>query len=256
MAARHARAERRVSPHVRAIVSALAVIGALLSSAGPTASKAAPLPVHLVWLRVDPLQPRTLFLEGVFGTCSASFGGLLACPPWLMRSTDGGAHWRDVSAAVEGVVYGGLTVILHAATVAADSRHVYLERETGDGNAHSGEALMWSNDGGLSWGAATSHDRNWQGPGNYFHCASPPAGYHGGFVSFVISPVSVARVYAMFGFPGGCGLVRSSDNGKTFFAGTDPVQLAHDPSHFADFGTVVADATRLNTVYFNVTYYL
>ena len=116
-------------------------------------------------------------------------------------------------------------------------------------------ALVWSEDGGLSWAAATAHDRNWQGPGNYFHCPGPPTDYGGGFGAFALSPVSPARVYAIFRSPLDCGVVRSSDGGKTFFAGTSPIKLASDASYYADFGTLIADQTRSNTVYDNVVYY-
>lgn len=81
---------------------------------------------RVLWVRVDPLRPHILFASG-FGYCHASSsppGASQICPPWLMRSRDGGATWQDLGGLLPGFTIG--QTHLSPPIFTPDGRHLYL----------------------------------------------------------------------------------------------------------------------------------
>jgi len=81
----------------------------------------APFPVHVDWLRVQPGQPRTLYIGDAFGCPeNQTFGQL--CPDWVLRSQDAGTTWTDMRPALH-IAHWGTLLSLSPMVMASDGRH-------------------------------------------------------------------------------------------------------------------------------------
>ncbi len=137
---------------------------------------------RVLWVRVDPLRPHILFASG-FGYCHASSspsGASQICPPWLMRSRDGGATWQDLGGLLPGFTIG--QTHLSPPIFAPDGRHLYLpSSDAGLSLDSGGSGYFVSSDGGSSW------QGNWS-----------LSDYQGGITGLTMSPASPRRFYAIF----------------------------------------------------------
>ncbi len=187
---------------------------------------------YATWLRVDSRYPRTLFVGGSQSCVSSDNAGF--CPPWIMRSTDGGVTWADLTPALprDGSYFDFARI--SAPQLAADGRHLYINVERATAPTPSGQSsdILYSTDAG-------SH---WQGMD-----AGGPQGYGTGFDHATLSSLSVRRLYATY--IGGSGaVVHSDDGGLTWRGNGYPGDVSRDVA----VAPLVADPQRLDTVYANV----
>lgn len=223
------------------------VVGAGPAMAAPVAKShgAAPrtpaaVPVYVQWLRVEMHRPRTLFVGGTLKCANSTLAHI--CPSWIMRSTDGGNTWADLSEAL-GTDRAFGVYALSPVTIADDGRHLFIAA-TWDGGSPASEfhGIVRSGDGGLTW-----------------QSSGQPGSYGGGYGRLALSPVDNRRLYAVddSGNGGGSYVVFSDDYGATWHPAGNPGSLA-GPSSGAGpgpYGLLFADPTRLNTVYANVADY-
>ena len=182
-------------------------------------------PVYLHWIRVDPQQPRTLYLGGALG-CDA------CAPSLVLRSTDAGATWADFGDSL-GLHDAPLGLnrpcqIRTTPLVLGQHGHLYTEVDQDCGSPHVGTIrnLAVSLDGGGQWlHTQGSYDGPDTGSINY---GGP-----------IVSPAAPAHVYALRNDI----VLRSNDAGAHFKAGGRLVQYPVD---------LVASATKAATVYANV----
>ena len=185
---------------------------ALAAAPGTQATPPQAVPVHVLWLHVDPLAPLSLYAGGVLFCADPTQG----CFPWLMHSDDGGETWSDLSIGLASAVGRANVAPLQVAT---DGRHMYhVSSYSGPSPASSASYAVQSTDGGLHW--ATIGNLN-------------PAQYGGGFQQLALSPVSAQRLYA--------------DDGGAWQTSGD---AGHKWLPCADGATsLVADPTHVDTVY-------
>ncbi len=209
--------------------------------------------VFIQWLRVDPYHPRTLFLGGRFTCTDNQSEG--QCPPWVLRSADGGQHWTDL----RGPLAAGLGLgdplfnagwrayTLFPPVIAPDGRHIYLAESQNGSPATEAEYMLWSNDGGNSWHRPSIDLQQ-------LPCGGSGGG--AGFTAVVLSPVTPLRLYAVSdtGYNGQSCIIYS-DDGQTFKGNGDPSSVVNPVQQwlYRPWGGLVADPRRTDTVYANET---
>jgi len=179
------------------------------------------------WLRADAANPMIVFVAG-YGDCDApdpEFGTV--CKPWLERSADGGSRWTQLRPTTSFDPDLSQNSRFAAIKSSTDGHHLYMGISSGVSPDSYYSSLLTSNDGGLTWQEA------------------------GDIALPVVSPLSSARAYCVSGASeepsNGCcmGLSYSTDGGTKWHPMTLPAGLQQA------VGTLVADARRLNTAYFN-----
>jgi len=185
--------------------------------------------VYLHWVRVDPQQPRTLYLGGALGCDQCA-------PSLVLRSTDAGATWADFGDGL-GLHDAPLGVnescqIRTPPLVLGPQGHLYAEVDQDCGSPHVGTITS----------LAVSLDHG----GQWLHTQGSYDGPETGSINYgdpIVSPVAPARVYAMRDDV----VLRSDDAGRHFKAGGRLAQYPVD---------LVASATKAATVYANVWTFL
>lgn len=197
----------------------------------------------LTGLLVSAADPRTLFISADLGSTGNAY---------LVRSTDAGASWIDLSGpALYYIQSPGYSQVLDTPILAADGRHLY---QTGVGGgstpASSSRFVNFSADGGLTWGYNDGNAQNDCGDTQY------GAGPQGIFPS----PVDPRRVYTLIGCGQGAGpaYVESSADGGVNWRHGDRGPTTLGPLN--EFGqptsgiaSVVPDAALADTVYVNLS---
>lgn len=197
-----------------------------------------PVAVYVQWLRVDQHHPRTLFVGGTLKCAVSTLARI--CPSWIMRSTDGGATWADLSVAL-GTAGAFGVYTLSPVTIAGDGRHIFAGASWNAGSpASTSHGIMRSTDGGLTW-----------------QLSGEPGTYGGGYGNLALSPVADNRLYAVYdaGNGGGSWVAYSDDYGATWHSAGNPGSLVPTVSGAGPFGALVADLMSLDTVYANVSDY-
>jgi len=225
-----------------------ALLGILIGG-GPSLSTLAAVPhakiepaqMYVQWLRVDPRQPRTLFVGGT-PKCADCRGS------WAMRSVDGGSSWADLGKGL-GLYDLGIGINIQCSLdispflVAADSVHIFADGYQACGSPGGNHSkLLYAGDGGLTW-----------------HTTLDDATYGGGVVALAASPNTPGRLYAAMVAVGqsecyGSSVIRS-DTAAESFADTsgDPTTLAgHGDACSSVVSGLVVDPQRPDRVYANV----
>jgi len=215
---------------VAALILAITLQADALAAA-PGQTTAPPIvPVHVLWLHVDPLAPRYLYAGGVLFCADPT----QSCFPWLMHSNNGGTSWSNLSVGLAATVGRAVVAPLW---VAADGRRLYHVTSYDFGGTPAGNAsyVVQSPDAGTHWAAIG--DLN-------------PAQYGGGFRQVVLSPVSARRLYA-HDAPEPGGWQTSGDVGRTWGSCADAAtDAAMDATTGVTHGatSLVADPTHVDTV--------
>lgn len=182
------------------------------------------------WLQIDPRDPRNLYLGGP-APCS---GASSDCSTWAFHSTNGGATWSSLRAALGTLDPGICQEATEPFTFAPGSATIYTSVTESCGSPNStNERVQRSTDGGLSW-RSLGHSGGNYGAGNY---------------GVAISPAAPRYLYAI-AYPGGgnSNVDVSSDGG----AGWRLVALPAASGGGTTFLTSLApDPTRARLVYAN-----
>jgi hypothetical protein len=222
--------------------AALAVLGVVIglsitpALAHPLAARpgsgSAVISVDVQWLRVDPLQPRTLYVGG--SLC----GGADTCASWIMRSLDAGTTWADLTKPI-GADNVNVVSSLSPLVLSPDGGRLYAGMWQANGSpASTYSDILRSTDGGL----------HWQGTAG----ANQP-GYGSGLTQVAVSPLSSNRLYAVYheGESSAWSVAVSNDGGRGFtFPDSDIGHLVGDGA--LNVTAFVGDPTRPDTLYANI----
>lgn len=219
-------------------------------------SAAAVTPVYLQWLRVDSNHPQTLFVGGRFSCPQyvTDFMSDQACPPFVMRSIDGGLHWVGLRRAIGHVVnqddpllsISPLDYLLSPPVIGADGQHIYIDVVVNGGASFNAAYVLRSHDAGLHWQRLPIH--------RYVEQSGACGG--NGLQDVTPSPVQPGRLYAESVGDTCASVASSDDDGSTFRDVANPSTLIYCPGGCGSWGGLVADPVRPNTVYANITNYL
>lgn len=226
------------TPLPRLLVALAITLAACAGWPPPHRASAAVETRTVTWLRVDPHHPRTVYIGGV--VLSPGDQGCEAltapCHLWLMRSTDGGRIWADLSRALDRVAYDP-TGMYSLAVLAADSRHLYLHVSSQVSPDSGYSDILSSADAGVHWGSLAGD----------LHA---PLGNSGVVGYLALDPLSPRRLYAVSWDPAGILVDISGDAGLTWrrvpYPAPTQVSTAEDGAPL-----LVADPRRRNTVYAN-----
>lgn len=191
--------------------------------------------VNMTWLRIDPADPRTLYIGGHL-QCTGD------CSDWLFRSSDGGATWTDLSLPLYQVEGRGIVRVTQV-RLGQDGRHLYVEAHWDlGGSAGHYEGVLASIDEGLHWTAGVVVD-----------------GMAG---AFVVSPLASTRLYGIaqwgiaFQLPNRqlTAVIQSADEGHHWQAGGDPMLLIHagDYPIFTPWGRLVPSPIHVATLFADI----
>jgi hypothetical protein len=203
-----------------------------------------PATPYLAGVLVSAADPRTVFISADLGSTANSY---------LVRSTDAGASWTDVGAQA-GFNYHSSTYsqVIDVPVLAADGRHLYTTGVGGGGSpASSSRFVLFSADGGLTWGSNDGDAQN--------DCGDPQ--YGAGPQGMFPSPVDPRRVYTLVGCGGlqaGPPSVESSADGGASWhhAANGPETLGplnDNGEPLSAIDSVVPDSALPNTVYVNLS---
>ncbi|HWE63322.1 MAG TPA: sialidase family protein, partial [Chloroflexota bacterium] len=211
------------------------------------------------WLRMAAHQPSTLYVGGTrscYGINGDGLGSDQYCPQVLLRSTDGGASWTDLSAVPSlglGILDDGFFQAYNSGylslseplAVSGDGTHLYASVTTeGTTPTSSGSYVLGSANGGLAW-------KN----------VSPEGGPYGAgsMASLTISPITDSQLYAnYYGDDGEYGVASSADGGATWHTagknapgGTPTNGVLPGVNDLSSFA-IVPDTARAQTIYVNL----
>jgi hypothetical protein len=201
----------------------------------------------LQWIRVSPANPRMIYAGGRF------LGGAGA-RVWLIRSTDAGNTWQDLSDLAGLYNYircgGGSCSSAFAYTpliMGADGVHLYAAGGVSGPSPASGTSLLYlSADRARSW---TVTDANAQD-----ECDSSQ--YGGGPISVYADSVNPLRIYTLINCGGGDNtrvIKTSGDGGRHWQEGRGSSSITKLFNRAGTIDNLVVDPIHTDTVYANLS---